>query len=277
MTARDDLPPAGTPLICSDERHRAEVASLTERLANSEAELAGARATIEHMSQAMSWISGHDRQGLDHLDEAQREARARESAVKQARAWAARARTAGADLAAAMEGWNGEADAHAKRLAAVRLALSSHHGQPSLAKAVQAALDGQRTPALLDQDSEPAAEQRPTVEVWSAEDRWMWQCIGTEHCDGDVGVNLPGSEAAWAAVAEHVTKRHTEEHRLHLTCSMPGWEYATTQGPRKQWDDADTPPDGDGWEPNTARGSDGWERFDYHEESYWRRQVGGAS
>lgn len=37
-------------------------------------ELAGAKATIEHMSTAMSWISGHDRQGLDHLEEAQQEA-----------------------------------------------------------------------------------------------------------------------------------------------------------------------------------------------------------
>jgi hypothetical protein len=62
------------------------------------AELAGARATIDHMSKAMSWICGHDRQGLDHLDEAMRESRAREAAVKQARTWAARARTAEAAL-----------------------------------------------------------------------------------------------------------------------------------------------------------------------------------
>jgi hypothetical protein len=62
-------------------------------------ELAGARATIRHMSRAMSWISGHDRTGLDHLDEAMREARARERAVAQARGWAARARSTETGLA----------------------------------------------------------------------------------------------------------------------------------------------------------------------------------
>ncbi|MDH6489600.1 hypothetical protein [Streptomyces sp. SAI-127] len=67
----------------------------TQRLA---AELADARATIDHMRKAMSWLSGHDRRGLDHLAEANHEARAREAAVGQARAWAARARTAEAAL-----------------------------------------------------------------------------------------------------------------------------------------------------------------------------------
>jgi hypothetical protein len=67
----------------------------TRRLAD---ELAGARATIDHMRGAMSWLGGHDRQGLDHLAEANHEARAREAAVAQARAWATRARTAEAAL-----------------------------------------------------------------------------------------------------------------------------------------------------------------------------------
>lgn len=62
-------------------------------------ELAGARATIDHMSAAMSWIAGHDRQGLDHLEEAQYEARARESAIEQARSWARRAERAEQQLA----------------------------------------------------------------------------------------------------------------------------------------------------------------------------------
>ncbi|WP_282203949.1 hypothetical protein [Kitasatospora fiedleri] len=51
-----------------------ELAALRRQLADRDAEnaqlraeLGGARATIDHMSIAMSWISGHDRQGLDHL------------------------------------------------------------------------------------------------------------------------------------------------------------------------------------------------------------------
>lgn len=64
---------------------------------------------------------------------------------------------------------------------------------------------------------------------------------------------------------------------LHAQRAHPDWEYATTEGPRKRWDDADTPPasaDGEPdttWQRNTDVGRDGWERFDHTEESYWRR------
>ncbi|MFB6809438.1 hypothetical protein [Streptomyces sp. NPDC056387] len=66
---------------------------------------------------------------------------------------------------------------------------------------------------------------------------------------------------------------------LHAQRRHPDWEYATTEGPRKQWDDIDVPPRGeDGepdptWERNLDAGhpGEGWERFDYTEESYWRR------
>lgn len=51
------------------------------------------------------------------------------------------------------------------------------------------------------------------------------------------------------------------------------YEYATTTGPRKAWDNPDQPPEGEGWELDPDRGHPGesWERFDYHEERYWRR------
>lgn len=66
---------------------------------------------------------------------------------------------------------------------------------------------------------------------------------------------------------------------LHALESHPAYEYRTTTGPRKQWADADVPPcgaDGEpepepGWERNVDAGRDGWERWDYTEESYWRR------
>lgn len=64
---------------------------------------------------------------------------------------------------------------------------------------------------------------------------------------------------------------------LHARRAHPAWEYATTEGPRKQWDDANVlPADEDGdpdptWERNVDAGRDGWERWDYTEESYWRR------
>lgn len=68
------------------------------------------------------------------------------------------------------------------------------------------------------------------------------------------------------------------DRELHARGAHPEWEYRTTEGPRKQWDDADRPPsdeDGDpdpSWERNVDAGRDGWERWDYTEESYWRRR-----
>lgn len=69
------------------------------------------------------------------------------------------------------------------------------------------------------------------------------------------------------------------DDELHARSAHPAYEYRTTEGPRKQWDDADRPPSGDdgepepGWERNTAAGRGGWERFDFTEESHWRRRL----
>lgn len=72
-------------------------------------------------------------------------------------------------------------------------------------------------------------------------------------------------------VEQSVRKATAEE--LHRRCLHPDYEYATTEGPRKSWDGYDDPPEGDGWERNVDAGrpGEGWERFNYHEESYWRR------
>lgn len=68
--------------------------------------------------------------------------------------------------------------------------------------------------------------------------------------------------------AEAAAMNDTE---LHAARRHPRYEYDTTEGPRKSWDDVETPPDGDGWERNIDAGRNGWDRFDYTEESYWRR------
>lgn len=66
---------------------------------------------------------------------------------------------------------------------------------------------------------------------------------------------------------EGMTDDELHDRRMH-----PAYEYATTEGQRKAWDYSDVPPGGDDWERNTtARFPEAWERFDYHEESYWRR------
>lgn len=49
-----------------------------------------------------------------------------------------------------------------------------------------------------------------------------------------------------------------------------GFEYRTTEGPRKHFDE-DIPPEGEGWVKNIHKGRKGWNRFDYTEEAYWMR------
>lgn len=56
---------------------------------------------------------------------------------------------------------------------------------------------------------------------------------------------------------------------LHSRCMHPDFEYETTDGPRKAFDCHK--PAGEGWVRNVEEGRNGWERFDYHEEAYWRR------
>jgi hypothetical protein len=55
---------------------------------------------------------------------------------------------------------------------------------------------------------------------------------------------------------------------LHSRESHPDFEYETTQAPRKSG--MCDPPEGEGWEENDDY-HNGFERFDYHEECYWRR------
>lgn len=59
---------------------------------------------------------------------------------------------------------------------------------------------------------------------------------------------------------------------LHKRLAHPDYEYTHTEGQRKTvWDDVPKAKDGEiPWERNTDH-HDGFERFDYHEESYWRR------
>lgn len=116
LSVRRGLQPDATPEEVRDQ------------LSWTRGELAGARRTVQHMCRSMSWIAGHDRQGLDHLDEAMRASRGRERAVEQARAWARRARSTEAALGQladeleAEEAYGGAADSNneaARRIRAV--------------------------------------------------------------------------------------------------------------------------------------------------------------
>ena len=63
-------------------------------VAELQTELAGARSTIYHLTTAMSWVSGHDRQGLDHLKQAEYLERAKKHVAEQAKLWKLRAQRA---------------------------------------------------------------------------------------------------------------------------------------------------------------------------------------
>ncbi|MFC8676732.1 hypothetical protein ACFUEN_29105 [Streptomyces griseorubiginosus] len=85
----DQLTAEELELLYDDLDRYAEVLSemndTVTRLTRRAEELAGARANIDQMIKAIDWFAGPDRQGLS---------RARAAAVRQARQWAARARTA---------------------------------------------------------------------------------------------------------------------------------------------------------------------------------------
>lgn len=84
-----------------------------------------------------------------------------------------------------------------------------------------------------------------------------------------------------AELKKQATNPHEglSDDQLHDRRAHPAYEYATTEGRRKVWDHEDVPPwdhelgrPGDGWERNrTANNPEAWERFDLHEEAYWRR------
>jgi len=72
---------------------------------------------------------------------------------------------------------------------------------------------------------------------------------------------------------------------LHRRRAHPDFDYATTQTARKSGDDPCIGLDGEGWEPNDivenhqyAEGKVisehwcNWERFQFHEDNYWRRR-----
>lgn len=81
-------------------------------------------------------------------------------------------------------------------------------------------------------------------------------------------------------IDEDDNRSAVETAALHARFAHPDYEYATTEGPRKSWDDANVPPYDDNgdpdytWESNDDAGRPGmgWDRFDYTEESYWRRR-----
>ncbi|WP_123661619.1 DUF6221 family protein [Actinocorallia herbida] len=80
---------------------------------------------------------------------------------------------------------------------------------------------------------------------------------------------------AWRAILEMYTPeplKPVPDAELHARGRHPEWEYRSTAGQRKAFHDYNVPPEGEGWVRNVEQGRDGWERFDYTEESYWRRR-----
>lgn len=59
---------------------RTLVPELRDEVQRLKTELAGAQQTIAHQCEGMGWIAGHDRQGLDHLNEAMQSAKERDAA-----------------------------------------------------------------------------------------------------------------------------------------------------------------------------------------------------
>jgi len=136
-------------------------------------------------------------------------------------------------------------------------APTGHREDLTVFAALIARLGGETTVSW----AEAARLQGVTVTRWDEPEHMRYRfTLGAPEFDSpaDLGVTDPADPQP--TVAE-----------LHARRAHPAYEYATTEGQRKAWDDADTPPEGEGWERNTDAGRNGWDRFDYTEESYWRR------
>ena len=93
--------------------------------------------------------------------------------------------------------------------------------------------------------------------------------------------HLPGTAGfgLYALLGFMDPTKFTEQQvdHLHIARAHPLYEYRTTEGQRKAWDDGDTPPPGNGWELNkTSECDDAFYRGDYTEERYWRRLKSAA-
>lgn len=103
---------------------------------------------------------------------------------------------------------------------------------------------------------------------WIYPIRTVWEKTLTESPEQRACRNRTSAENVGVYLAGN---RRRPDEELHAAFAHPDWEYDTTEGQRKAWDNVDVPPPGDGWIRNIHAGRDGWERFDYTEESYWMR------
>lgn len=109
-----------------------------------------------------------------------------------------------------------------------------------------------------------------------------WDCPELNHPDHKLSEDCvlyadPVDAADCPGCPDH--EQHNSE--LHRRWRHPDYEYTSTEGQRKTWGHADDPPydpvtlePDTSWERNWDAGSpgEGWERFEYTEESYWRRR-----
>jgi hypothetical protein len=68
------------------------------------------------------------------------------------------------------------------------------------------------------------------------------------------------------------------EAALHQMECHSDWEYKARYGPRENWEERDTPPDGSGWELNAHVGDNGYTLAVFGdgskvELSHWRRPL----
>lgn len=115
-----------------------------------------------------------------------------------------------------------------------------------------------------------AAPARDKLAVWPSADRdclksfYLSEARFIAACSPDVIARVA------AGALELIDQRDALEREVARLLAAPlqdGYEYRITQGERKAWDGL---PDLslEGWEEYRE-----WERFDYHEERYWRRRA----
>jgi hypothetical protein len=123
----------------------------------------------------------------------------------------------------------------------------------------------------------PAPPRQGEIVSWDGDARRVAEVVWAIPATNMYGQAPSAEDVAVHIQLERDWREGKTDAELHAAFSHPDFEYATTEGARKQFDASVPPADDNGdpdntWGPNVDAGRNGWERFDHTEEAYWRRR-----
>lgn len=111
----------------------------------------------------------------------------------------------------------------------------------------------------------PVRDSRVLFIARQKEFKFLWSQRTLDFIEAFEPVKMGTGDAPWTVLCTHMAGGDVPEGT---------WEYEVTEHPRKGGGEY-FPPEGEGWVRDYGRGRPGeaWDRFDNHEEVYWKRRV----